>query len=100
MADVEFRNQIPRLSKADALGTLIEKLLSPDIDLSPCVFRPFSWQPPPVRFVPFVCVLVQRGLIVSHPERCRASPAVPSMVSINAAAAAIALSAPPGLRAA
>ena len=31
----EFRNQIPRLSKADALGTLIEKLLSPDINLSP-----------------------------------------------------------------
>ena len=31
----EFRNQIPRLSKADALGTLIEKLLSPDIDLNP-----------------------------------------------------------------
>jgi type I restriction enzyme M protein len=31
----EFRNQIPRLSKADALGTLIEKLLSSDINLSP-----------------------------------------------------------------
>jgi type I restriction enzyme M protein len=31
----EFRNQIPRLSKADALGTLIDKLLSPDINLSP-----------------------------------------------------------------
>lgn len=31
----EFRNQIPRLSKADALGTLIEKLLSPDINVSP-----------------------------------------------------------------
>ena len=31
----EFRNQIPRLSKADALGTLIAKLLSPDINLSP-----------------------------------------------------------------
>src|SRR5467141_542567 len=31
----EFRHQIPRLSKADALGTLIEKLLSPDINLSP-----------------------------------------------------------------
>lgn len=31
----EFRNQIPRLSKADVLGTLIEKLLSPDINLSP-----------------------------------------------------------------
>ena len=31
----EFRNQIPRLSKADALGTLIEKLMSPDINLSP-----------------------------------------------------------------
>src|SRR5438477_3075444 len=31
----EFRNQIPRLSKAEALGTLIEKLLSSDINLSP-----------------------------------------------------------------
>src|SRR3954471_16284365 len=31
----EFRNQVPRLSKADALGTLIEKFLSPDINLSP-----------------------------------------------------------------
>ena len=31
----EFRNQIPRLSKADALGTLIEKLLDPDINLGP-----------------------------------------------------------------
>lgn len=31
----EFRNQIPRLSKADALGTLINKFLSPDINLSP-----------------------------------------------------------------
>src|SRR2546428_9073528 len=31
----EFRNQIPRLSRADALGTLIEKLLDPSINLSP-----------------------------------------------------------------
>ena len=31
----EFRNQIPRLSKADALGTLLEKFLSPDVNLSP-----------------------------------------------------------------
>ncbi len=31
----EFRNQIPRLSKADALGTLIEKLLDLQINLSP-----------------------------------------------------------------
>lgn len=31
----EFRNQIPRLSKADAIGTLIEKLLDPSINLSP-----------------------------------------------------------------
>jgi type I restriction enzyme M protein len=31
----EFRNQIPRLSKADALGNLIEKLLDPAINLSP-----------------------------------------------------------------
>ncbi|MCL4860599.1 MAG: type I restriction-modification system subunit M, partial [Caldilineaceae bacterium] len=31
----EFRNQIPRLSRADALGTLIEKFLAPDVNLSP-----------------------------------------------------------------
>ncbi len=31
----EFRNQIPRLSRADALGTLIEKFTDPAIDLSP-----------------------------------------------------------------
>ncbi len=31
----EFRNQIPRLSRADALGTLIEKLASPHVNLSP-----------------------------------------------------------------
>ena len=31
----EFCNQIHRLSKADALGTLIEKLTSPDINLGP-----------------------------------------------------------------
>src|SRR6266705_5827878 len=31
----EFRNQIPRLSKADALGSLIERLLDPAINLSP-----------------------------------------------------------------
>lgn len=35
LENFEFRNQIPRLSKADALGTLIEKLLSPNINLSP-----------------------------------------------------------------
>ena len=31
----EFRNQILRLSRADALGSLIEKLTAPDINLSP-----------------------------------------------------------------
>jgi type I restriction enzyme M protein len=31
----EFRNQIPRLSRADALGSLIEKLVSTDVNLSP-----------------------------------------------------------------
>jgi type I restriction enzyme M protein len=31
----EFRNQIPRLSRNDALGTLIERLLDPAIDLTP-----------------------------------------------------------------
>jgi type I restriction enzyme M protein len=35
LENFEFRNQIPRLSKADALGTLIDKLLAPDINLSP-----------------------------------------------------------------
>ena len=31
----EFRNQIPRLSRSDSLGSLIEKLTTPDINLSP-----------------------------------------------------------------
>jgi type I restriction enzyme M protein len=31
----EFRNQIPRLSKADAIGSLIEKFLDPTINLGP-----------------------------------------------------------------
>ena len=31
----DFRNQVPQLSKAHALGTLIEKLTSPDLNLSP-----------------------------------------------------------------
>ena len=35
LENFEFRNQIPRLSKADALGTLIEKLTSPNVNLSP-----------------------------------------------------------------
>ena len=39
LENFEFRNQIPRLSRADALGTLIEKLASPDINLSPVPVR-------------------------------------------------------------
>ena len=35
LENFEFRNQISRLSKADALGTLIEKLTSPDVNISP-----------------------------------------------------------------
>ena len=35
----EFRNQIPRLSKGDALGALIEKLTSPTVNLSPNPIR-------------------------------------------------------------
>jgi type I restriction enzyme M protein len=31
----EFRNQLPRLSRADALGALIEKFLDPSINLGP-----------------------------------------------------------------
>jgi len=35
LENFEFRNQIPRLSRADALGSLIEKLTSLDINLGP-----------------------------------------------------------------
>ena len=35
LTNFEFRNQIPRLSEADALGTLIGKLLDPSVNLSP-----------------------------------------------------------------
>src|SRR3990172_8139412 len=35
LENFEFRNQIPRLSKADALGTVIEKFLDPSINLGP-----------------------------------------------------------------
>jgi type I restriction enzyme M protein len=35
----EFRNQIPRLSKANALGTLIEKFLDPTVNLGPHAVR-------------------------------------------------------------
>jgi type I restriction enzyme M protein len=35
LENFEFRNQIPRLSKADALGQLIEKFLDKDINISP-----------------------------------------------------------------
>ncbi len=35
LENFEFRNQVSRLSRADALGSLIEKLTSPDINLSP-----------------------------------------------------------------
>lgn len=35
LENFEFRNQLPRLTKADALGTLIEKFLDPTLDLSP-----------------------------------------------------------------
>lgn len=34
LENFEFRNQIPRLSKADALGDLIHKLMDPQINLS------------------------------------------------------------------
>ena len=35
LTNFEFRNIIPRLSKADALGTLIARFLDPEINLSP-----------------------------------------------------------------
>ena len=39
LENFEFRNQLPRLSRADALGTLIERLTSPDLNLSPLPVR-------------------------------------------------------------
>src|SRR5213595_1854935 len=35
LENFKFRNQLSTLSKADAIGTLIEKFLNPDINLSP-----------------------------------------------------------------
>lgn len=35
LGNFELRNNLPKLSKADALGTLIEKFLDPEINLSP-----------------------------------------------------------------
>lgn len=35
LENFKFRNQLPTLSKADALGTLITKFLDPEIDLTP-----------------------------------------------------------------
>src|ERR1022692_1198227 len=35
LENFKFRNQIPTLSKADALGTLIEKFLDPEINFGP-----------------------------------------------------------------
>lgn len=35
LENFKFRNQIPTLSKADAIGTLIEKFLDPEVNLSP-----------------------------------------------------------------
>jgi type I restriction enzyme M protein len=35
LENFKFRNQLPTLSKADAIGTLINKFLDPEIDLSP-----------------------------------------------------------------
>jgi type I restriction enzyme M protein len=35
LENFDFRHQLPKLSKADAIGTLIERFLSPEINLSP-----------------------------------------------------------------
>jgi len=35
LENFKFRNQLPTLSKADALGTLVSKFLDPEVDLSP-----------------------------------------------------------------
>jgi type I restriction enzyme M protein len=38
LTNFEFRNQIPRLAKADLLGQLIERFLDPDVNLGPHPF--------------------------------------------------------------
>jgi type I restriction enzyme M protein len=45
----EFRNQIPRLSRADALGNLIDKLLDRSINLSPGTGQELGRVDPPSR---------------------------------------------------
>jgi len=40
LTNFEFRDRVPRLSKADALGTLINKFLDPDIDFRPPEISP------------------------------------------------------------
>lgn len=40
LTNFEFRDRVPRLSKADALGTLIEKFLDPEIDFRPLEVSP------------------------------------------------------------
>jgi type I restriction enzyme M protein len=35
LTNFEFRNQVPKLAKADVLGTLIEKFVSPEVNLGP-----------------------------------------------------------------
>ena len=43
----KFRNQIPTLIEADALGFLIEKFLDPSINLSPAARVGRRWRRPP-----------------------------------------------------
>ncbi len=40
LTNFEFRDRVPRLSKADALGALINKFLDPDIDFRPPEISP------------------------------------------------------------
>ena len=48
----EFRNQIPKLSRADALGSLIEKVTSPEINLARMLHELSNFREPgPVRHV-------------------------------------------------
>jgi hypothetical protein len=43
LENFEFRNQIPRLCEADALGTLIKKPLSSGLNLSPDPIPAMGW---------------------------------------------------------
>jgi len=61
----EFRNIIPRLSKADSLGTLIAKFLDPEINSSP---KPFTAATAPSAIREIVTGPTRVGMVANKSE--------------------------------